>query len=63
MYGSASSEIECAGGIRRVTVDEDGIGGRGEEDRDGIGGGLTTRGGVLLRDNSESASEISDKEG
>ena len=47
--GSASSEIECAGGIRRVTLDEDGIRGRGEEDRDGIGVGLATRGGVLLR--------------
>jgi hypothetical protein len=47
--GSASSDIECAGGIRRVTVDEDGIGGRGEEDRDPTGGGLSTRGGVLLR--------------
>ena len=47
--GSASSEIECAGGIRRVTADEDGIEGRGEEDRDGKGAGLATRGGVLLQ--------------
>jgi hypothetical protein len=47
--GSASSEIECAGGIRRVTEDEDGIGGRGETDRGGTRAGLDTRGGVLLQ--------------
>jgi hypothetical protein len=33
--GNASSEIECAGGILRAREDEGGIGGRGEEDRDG----------------------------
>lgn len=48
--GSASSEIECAGGIRRVTEDDDSIGGRGEEDRSGTGAGLATRGGVLSRE-------------
>ena len=50
--GSASSEIECAGGIRRVTEEEDGMGGRGrgEADRDGTGAGLATRGGVLSRE-------------
>jgi hypothetical protein len=47
--GNASSEIECAGGILRAREDEGGIGGRGEEDRDGKGAGLAVRGGVLLQ--------------
>jgi hypothetical protein len=46
--GSASSEIECAGGIWREMEDDGGMGGRGEEGRDGKGAGLTTRVGVLL---------------
>jgi hypothetical protein len=47
--GNSNSDIECAGGMRRVTEDEDGIGGKGEADRDRTGAGLETRGGVLVR--------------
>lgn len=47
MDGSASSEIECAGRIQRVTVDEDGTEGRGEEG-DGTGAELAMWDGVLL---------------
>jgi len=44
--GSANSEMECAGGILRVTEANGGIGRGGDEGRDGAGAGLTTRGGV-----------------
>ena len=45
--GRANSDIECAGGIWRVTEDDRGMTGNGEDDRGGKGEGLAARGGDL----------------